>query len=416
MQKKVKLAAAAVVFSVLFCAVLTIADHVFERKYSYSKYADFYGQEEAFDVLFLGTSHMLLGELPMELWNDYGIVSYNLANSSETLCTNYWQLVNALKYTKPKVVVVDLYAIDGGGKVNTTYLHNFTDMLPFSMLKLRIVTDLLPKENWGEYLFEFSLYHSRWEELSGQDIMPVKTCAKGAELRYEKMENTPPVLIPKEEYDDNPREGKEYLQRLIDLCKKNDIDVILTYLPYSEPEGEQRVANAGYIIADRNQIPYINFLYEDMGGLSINYATDCADISSHLNVSGARKTTAYLGRYIADNYDVPDRRTDKAYEHWYNDYEEYRSFIAENLNGFDNIQSYLVGLNDSCLETTVYLSDNSSVYRDSEIMDLLGNINSLGKLSYGVVQDNIGENDIEIEARDIKTGEIVSRKRFSLSN
>ena len=50
-------------------------------------YYDFYQQEQDFDVLFLGTSHVLNAVYPMELWRDYGIVSYNMANHSENICT-----------------------------------------------------------------------------------------------------------------------------------------------------------------------------------------------------------------------------------------------------------------------------------------------------------------------------------------
>ena len=64
------------------------------------------------------------------------------------------------------------------------------------------------------------------------------------------------------------------------------------YVPYTMPEGHQRVANWGYVAAERNDIPYLNFVYED---LKIDYATDCADEGHHLNASGARKLTDYLG-------------------------------------------------------------------------------------------------------------------------
>ena len=130
-------------FSLLLILVVGVTQKLFERKYSYSKYYDFYQQEEDFDVLFLGTSHVINAVYPMELWRDYGIVSYNMANHSENICTNYWQLRNALQFTTPKVVVIDLYAVDGDSKVNEQYLHNFTDAMPFSMLKVKMVQDLL---------------------------------------------------------------------------------------------------------------------------------------------------------------------------------------------------------------------------------------------------------------------------------
>lgn len=414
MRNKIKKVLLSIIFIFVLYIVLLKADNIFERKYSYSKYADFYEQKENFDVLFFGTSHMLLGVLPMELWNDYGIVSYNLANSSETLCTNYWQLVNALKYTNPKLVVIDLYALDAADKANQTYLHEFTDMLPLSPLKARIVTDLLPKDKWGEYLFELSLYHTRWNELSGDDIRPAKTSGKGAVIQYEVAKNVSPILISQDIYEDNERVGKEYLQKIIDLCKERDIDVILTYLPYSAPEGDQTVANAGYIIASDNNISYLNFFYEDMGNLQINYTTDCSDIGSHLNLSGARKTTEFIGQYIMDNYDIPDRRGDEAYSFWAADYEKYRLDIINVLNSFDdNLACYLMSLNDKGLETTIYLTEDSLVYQDGDILELLNNIDCFGSLTYSFLPNNYYEGNIQIEVRDAKTKEVVSFMQYN---
>lgn len=410
-MKKLRRLVGCVVFTIMLVGVLLKVDQIMERKYSYSKYADFYDQKEDFDVLFFGTSHMLNAVFPMELWNDYGIVSYNMANYSETIATNYWQLVNALNYTTPKVVIVDLYALDAQNKYNGSSLHNFTDSIPLSILKLRTVADLLPKEMWAEYLFELSLYHSRWEELEKEDILPQKTVEKGAELRYEVEVDSKPVIIEKERYEDNNREGKEYLHKMIDLCKEKGIAIILTYLPYSAPESHQMIANSGYIIAQENDIPYLNFFYED---LEMNYVTDCADTGSHLNASGAKKVTDYFGSYLRNNYNIPDRREENAYEYWNNDYEEYMDFKVEQINeSDDNIMSYLMLLNDKNLETTISLTEDSLVYQDKDIMELLDNISVFGSLTYHFLPDNYYEGNIMFEVRDVKTQQIVSQKNFS---
>ena len=60
---------------VLLVCLLTVLTNLTERKDSDEKYAGFFSEEENFDVLFFGTSHVINGVYPMELWNDYGIVS-----------------------------------------------------------------------------------------------------------------------------------------------------------------------------------------------------------------------------------------------------------------------------------------------------------------------------------------------------
>jgi len=408
MKRKVKMLCSSIIFVLLLCIVLSLLGRVMERKYSYTKYYDFYHQKEDFDVLFFGTSHMLNGVYPMELWNDYGIVSYNMANNSETICTNYWQLKYALKYTKPKVVVVDLYAVDGGSKANLKYLHNLTDTIPLSWIKFRMVTDLLPKEEWAEYLFEFSLYHSRWEDLSGEDFQPPVGVEKGAELRADVTVNEAPEVIPKEQYSPEERVNKDYLQKMIDLCKEEDIQIVLTYLPYSEPAGHQEVANWGYVIAQKNDIPYLNFLYEDF---ALNYATDCADLGSHVNASGARKITDYIGKFIVEQYDMPDRKTDERYSFWEKDYEEYTELKINELNRQEDVRSYLLLLYDRNLEIKISAPENALVYQDSETAELLRNIETLGNLTYETIEGYEGNFHVEVKNR--LTGEIVSDKKFT---
>lgn len=414
MVKKIPLtirrAAAVVCFMALLTVVLVKTSDLFERKYSDSKYYDFYQQEQDFDVLFLGTSHVLNAVYPMELWRDYGIVSYNMANHSENICTNYWQLRNALDHTSPKVVVIDLYAIDGDSKVNEKYLHNFTDAMPLSLTKVEMVNDLLEPSKRVEYLFNFSLYHSRWEELGAEDIRPATGLEKGAELREEIAVNEPPVLIPKEEYDATDRLNKRYLQKIIDLCNEKGIEVVLMYVPYTMPESHQWVANWGYVCAQENQIPYLNFVYEE---LAINYATDCADIAHHLNSSGARKVTDYLGSFLTENYGLPDRRSDAAYSFWNQDYEEYRNMKGEWIDTIENLYSYLVLLNDRDFRVRLYASDHSYIYENAEIMELLDNVSVFGSLEY--VKENseeINDDVIKLEVTDAATGSVVSTRYF----
>ncbi len=393
-QIKMRRVTAVICFSLLVILVVGATQKLFERKYSYAKYYDFYQQEEDFDVLFLGTSHVLNAVYPMELWRDYGIVSYNMANHSENICTNYWQLRNALAYTTPKVVVIDLYAVDGDSKVNEQYLHNFTDAMPFSTLKIEMVRDLLVPEKRMEYLFNLSLYHSRWEELGREDIHPKTGLEKGAELREEVTVNVPPTLIPQEEYDPTDRLNKQYLQKIIDLCKAQQIEVILMYVPYTMPEGDQQVANWGYAAAEKNGIPYLNFVYED---LEINYATDCADEAHHLNASGAKKVTNYLGNYIRTHYDVADQRKQPAYASWHEDYEEYRQMKQEWLDSQQNAWSYLMLLNDRDYLTKLYATETSFLFQDQQMKELIGNIGVYGSVvrmapaevdALGIVDDN----------------------------
>ena len=97
-------------------------------------------------------------------------------------------------------------------------------------------------------------------------------------------------------------------------------------------------------IAAEYGVPMLNFV--DMDRV-VDYYIDCADPGSHLNPSGARKLTDYLGNYLTDHYALPDRRKDAAYTHW-ND--QWDAFVDEKIRiiaeDADSLRTRLMLLHD----------------------------------------------------------------------
>ena len=113
------------------------------RKFSITKYGDFFEHSADYDILYFGTSHTEMGFLPLELWDEYGYTSYNFGNPGSSIATSYWTLVNALDYSDPKLVIFDLFFIDNPDKSNTAAsLHEALDWIPLSVNKVRSVADL----------------------------------------------------------------------------------------------------------------------------------------------------------------------------------------------------------------------------------------------------------------------------------
>lgn len=356
-----------------FLVILMIAglDRMFARTYSYEKYGDYYKEKQNIDVLFFGTSHMINGVFPMEIWDEYGIVSYNMANHSETICVNYWQLKEALKRNTPKVVVVDLYAIGGTGKSNLKYTHNLTDAMPLSMNKIRMVMDVIEPGQRAEYLFPLSLYHSRWDDdLTKEDLIKKSGVQKGAELRTDVYLNEIPVIIEKSERDLTENVNKEYLERMITLCQEKGIAIVLTYLPYAAPVEDQFPANYGYELAEKYQIPYVNMLYEDV----IDYRIDGADEGSHLNMSGAKKVSSFLGAYLLENYELSDQRENKKYEKWHADLTRYQTYKRSLLESQKELYPLLVQLYDRHYSVEISYREDSVFAGDFMTKMLIQNL------------------------------------------
>ena len=64
-------------------------------------------EKDTLDVIFLGSSHAYLGIQPMQLWEEYGIASYNLCSAEQPFWVSYYTIKEALKTQHPKVILLD---------------------------------------------------------------------------------------------------------------------------------------------------------------------------------------------------------------------------------------------------------------------------------------------------------------------
>jgi hypothetical protein len=173
------------------------------------------------------------------------------------------------------------------------------------------------------------------------------------------------------------------------------------------PVGDMEVANWGYVCAENNDIPYLNLVYED---LDINYATDCMDESHHLNTSGAKKVTDYLGKYLTENYDIEDKRSYEEYSYWNTDYEEYKQMKLEWLDSQSEEWSYLAILNDRDYEVRIYAHENSNIYDTDELRELIDNINVFGSVTIEEEPSEYSEYNYVVEVYDSTTGELLNTR------
>lgn len=320
MKKKIGGFLKAIVFCALTLGMAAGVSRLVERKESIEKMKPFLDHAGEYDMLFLGDSIMNTGVFPMEMWEKYGITGYNIASYGNTLPISYWALQNALDYADPKLVVLDVQGTSKTYKLsgNSSDVHTAFDCYPISRTKIAALDDLMDDPyavddsgvayadmKW-EYLFTLGKYHSRWSELTSEDIHPIYNREKGAKSVMAVADAQDYDLIDEDRAtEENGQWGFVYLRRIIENCQKRGIDVLLVHLPYPASEEQQMDANAVYYIAEEYGVDYIDFVSMDQVA---DYATDCFDAHEHLNPSGARKVSDYLGRYISEHYDIADHR------------------------------------------------------------------------------------------------------------
>ena len=393
----------------------------FERKNGKIKNGDFYQYEQNFDVLFFGTSHMITSIYPMELWKQYGITSYNMGNYGELIPVNYWNLRNALEYNHPKIVVVDVFMVMANAKYsspNMSQMHDLFDLMPISKLKIEAIQDLLEENYREEFYFPFALYHNRWENIDSDNLWENKKVSyqMGADsdmciVSDAKTISISPFsasnIISKNEFDDTEYLGKQYLRKIIELCKENEIEVLLVSLPCMVSEDAQRCFNSVRKLEEE----YENVKYYDMIGESGKYIDFKTDFLSdgHLNSSGAKKTTTNVGNYLKNNYHsllTANVQNKELVDWWDERYIHYLNDKIEILKSQESMESFLMLLYDN--DFTVTMIINRELYKDNERrINLINNLNNLT-----IIENSNIEEGVKFIIKDSQNGKIIFEKQY----
>ena len=323
-SKSLKTFVQVVVGVLLFAMMVLYASKVLERKDAYVKYEAFFREKNDFDVLFFGSSNMQLIVNPLQLWNECGITSYNFGNTSERLPVTYWTIKNALEYTSPKVVVIEISQYGQEEKYKDMYsVHLAWDRFPISLTKIKAVYDVLsPSDPRYELLFDMILYHDRWKELTPADFSKDYSKSMGYATSHEYT----PFERPEYEFridEAAPKtEGVMYLEKTVEELQEKGIQVVFVHSPEVNSEEKQARINVAAVTAEKYNIPLIDFTV--MKDSVVDYATDLSD-ADHANIQGATKLTHYIGEYLMSNYDLKSHAGDASYNDWNTFYEEYRA-------------------------------------------------------------------------------------------
>lgn len=308
MGKVVKKVTAVLSFIVLLAIVTLVLQEILIRKDEYSRYKEFYKYEEDFDVLFFGSSRVLDCFQPVELWEEYGITSYNLAQHKECVARSYWEMMNALEYTTPKVIVLDVslfagdYRLDqSASQEQVAFLHNSLDHMPLSKVKINALKAMCTPRLSLEFLFPMAKYHSRWSDLTKEDFCYSDDYMMGSELRQYISESDGQEWLTEEPAEIFWPETIN-LDKIVALCRERNIEFLPVCLPLPMG-GDQATINSFAAFFAENNIPFLNLWKEDE---IMNYKTDFADYS-HVNDAGAHKITRAVGQYLADNYSFPEK-------------------------------------------------------------------------------------------------------------
>ena len=276
--------------------------------------AEYYDNAGGNDVIFVGDCELYENISPITLWEDYGITSYIRGSSQQLIWQSYYLLEETLQYEKPDVVVFNVLSMKYNEPQREAYNRLTLDGMRWSMSKVNAIkASMMEDEEFITYLIPFLRYHARWQELTSEDFEYLfktkKSFHQGYLMRVDvRPVETMPAKKPLADYNFGST-AWEYMEKITQLCKDNDIQLVLVKAPSISPVwyDEWEVQIEEY--AQKNGLQYINFL-ELLDEVGIDFSTDTYDNGLHLNLSGAEKLSRYFGKILQDTYGLADHRTE----------------------------------------------------------------------------------------------------------
>lgn len=316
-------------------------------KYVENNFEQFYAlEEDSLDAVFLGTSHMQRAYSPMEVYEKYGISTYNLSTDLQPIPVSYYLTQEILDYQKPKVIVLDASNLFLDSNESATNWRYTMDSMAYGSSHAEMAEDFggrFKEEDALSALIPMLRYHTRWNELNEQDFQAnlEEYCLFGQELFRQVI--SPPIdevvmneltIQPDEYYEvteieegtsqilgetishaytvEIPEENLQYLLKIKETCEAAGVDFLLTKIPSIQyPEGyssawtRQRSDMTKQVCAE-NGIEFIDLLYDDTGYI-VDYQTDFQDGGYHLSFRGAEKVSDFFGNFLVNKYKLTQK-------------------------------------------------------------------------------------------------------------
>ena len=326
------------IFLVLLVAGLWFLQRLLVPKYIYENEegvlsAEYYDNAGDNDVLFIGDCEVYSNFSPIKLWEDYGITSVIRGTPQQLIWQSYYMLEDTLRYETPKVVVYNVFSMRYDKPQNEAYNRLTLDGMRWSSVKSdAIKASMTEEESYLSYVFPILRFHSRWDELTGEDFEYLFSSERLSHNGYVMRVDTKPVEtlpepVPLADYTYSDIDW-EYLDKIRDCCKEHGITLILiksaSCYPYWFDEWDQQIKE----YAEKNDLTYVNFL-EHADETGIDYTTDTYDAGLHLNLSGAEKSSAWFGKILQQQPGITDRRGDAELDaKWQEKIEFYESMKA----------------------------------------------------------------------------------------
>lgn len=252
------------------------------------------------DVLFMGDSEVYTSLDPLQMYRAQGFTSYDVSTSAQKLPYTYSLLDQALQGQSPRVVVLETNMLFRKFTVDDALWRTLADTFP---------------------ILE---HHDRWKSLRPVDLTarakatwtdPHKGFRSNDAVRpssakgYMKPSSDRAAIRPLNRW---------YLERIVERCREHGACVVLLSTPSTKNWNFKRHNAVQNLLDEHPDWTDVSYLDLNLAQkeVPIDWASETRDGGDHLNRSGAKKVSAYVGSWLQERYGLPDHRDDAYYYAW----------------------------------------------------------------------------------------------------
>ena len=297
----------ALIFTTILFIIIASLSISFERSFKYEEGIKAVSIN-SLDYLAIGDSESYSTISPMQIYHETGIKGYNLGEARQKLQDTYFNLKSTLKFQHPKVVLFETNAIFREFSTTESSYGKFNAFIK----KCFPIYDI--HTFWKQLLSSNKV--SSGDSFSKNPLITNNSVLKG--FRY----NTKINPYTKGNYVKISEQlavikstQVEYLNKIINLCKENKIELVFFSAP-SPKNWTYDQHNTILNIAKKNNYAYLDFNTNNY--VNIDWNKDTYDKGDHLNYFGATKISSFIADYLKNNTCLKDSISkdylwDKAY-------------------------------------------------------------------------------------------------------
>ena len=281
-----------------------------------SMLSQYYREAGDHDVIFIGDCEVYSNFSPMEMYRQEGITAYVRGSSQQLIWQSYYVLKETLRYETPKVVVYNVNAMRHPEPIKESFNRLTIDQMRWSPEKVGIIrASMMEEENFWSYVFPLVRYHSRFDDLTGEDLQYLfrekDNTFNGYLMKKEVLpvENLP-AKRPLANYDFSET-CYGYLEDMAGLCKEAGVELVLIKAPSLYPYWYEQYDAQMADFAASHGLAYYD-LTKDIDAMGLDFSQDTYDAGLHLNLSGATKLSGYFADILVKNHGIEDRRSEEA--------------------------------------------------------------------------------------------------------